>query len=92
MSITVNISGKMFKVSRETIRRSQLFDTMMTDCDISEEIFIERSAQLFKHVHAFLLDPKKYYSELDYYLISYDYELLYDFDTKILEIKKISKK
>jgi hypothetical protein len=93
MSIIVNISGKIFKVSQETIRRSQLFDTMMTDCDISGEIFIERSAQLFKHVYAFLLDPKypypkKYYSELDYYLVSYDYELLYDPDTKILEIKK----
>lgn len=48
---------------------------MFKDCDtISDEIMIYRSPMLFDHVYAYLLDdaypyPKKYYAELDYYLI-----------------------
>uniref|UniRef100_A0A6C0C6J8 Potassium channel tetramerisation-type BTB domain-containing protein n=1 Tax=viral metagenome TaxID=1070528 RepID=A0A6C0C6J8_9ZZZZ len=96
MTTIINISGKIFKVSTEIIRRSQLFDTMMTDCNIEGEIIIDRSVKLFKHMYAFLLDPnypypKKYYSELDYYLVSYDKESLYDPNAKILEDLKIIK-
>jgi len=48
-------------------------------------------------VYAYLLDnkypyPKKYYSELDYYLVPYDINLLYDPDRSLaIEIEKINK-
>jgi hypothetical protein len=90
MSVTLNISGKIFKVSREVISKSQLFDGMLTDCVIENEIVIDRSTKLFKHVYAFLLDdkypyPRKYYSELDYYLVPYDIDLLYDPNKKCMK-------
>jgi len=99
MSITLNVSGKIFKVSRDILRKSELFNGLLTDCEIDNEIAIDRSAKLFKHVHAYLLDndypyPRKYYSELDYYLVPYDIDLLYDSTKKWKEeydgrIKKI---
>jgi len=97
MSIILNISGKIFRVPRDVICKSQLFDGMLADCDIDSEIMIDRSSKLFKHVYAYLLDnkypyPKKYYSELDYYLVPYEIDSLYD-PNKLLsnEIEKIKK-
>jgi len=90
MSIILNISGKIFKVSSDVICKSGLFSGMLMDCKIDGEIIVDRSAKLFKHVYAYLLDdkypyPKKYYSELDYYLVSYDIDLLYDPHKKCAE-------
>uniref|UniRef100_A0A6C0C8N1 Potassium channel tetramerisation-type BTB domain-containing protein n=1 Tax=viral metagenome TaxID=1070528 RepID=A0A6C0C8N1_9ZZZZ len=87
MSIRINVSGRIFNVSKETICKSQLFNGMLADCTIDDEIVIDRSAKLFEHMYSYLLDnkypyPKKYYSELDYYLVSYDINLLYDPDSK----------
>jgi hypothetical protein len=68
---------------------------MLTDCEINGEIIIDRSPKLFKHVYAFLLDdkypyPRKYYSELDYYLVPYDINLLYDPNATLKdELKKM---
>jgi len=94
MSIVLNISGKIFKVSHDVISKSQLFDGMLADCVIEDEIIINRSPKLFKHVYAYLLDdkypyPKKYYSELDYYLVPYDINLLYDPDRYLLDKMKM---
>uniref|UniRef100_A0A6C0C614 BTB domain-containing protein n=1 Tax=viral metagenome TaxID=1070528 RepID=A0A6C0C614_9ZZZZ len=83
MSIILNVSGKIFRVLREIICKSELFKNLLEDCVIENEIIVDRSSKLFKHVYAYLLDdkypyPKEYHSELDYYLISYDINLLYD--------------
>jgi len=90
MSIILNVSGRIFKVSCDVICKSELFNGMLTDCNIDGEIMIDRSSKLFEHVYSYLLDdkypyPKKYYSELDYYLVSYDIDLLYDPHKKCAE-------
>jgi len=77
MAINLNVSGRKFEVQKDILCKSQLFNNMFTDCDtIMDEIVIYRSSKLFEHVYAYLLDdkypyPKKYYAELDYYLIPY---------------------
>jgi hypothetical protein len=84
MSIILNVSGKIFRVSRDVICKSELFKNLLADCDtIDNEIMVDRSPKLFEHIYAYLIDdaypyPKKYYSELKYYLIPYDIDLLYD--------------
>jgi hypothetical protein len=84
MSIILNVSGKIFKVSKDVISKSDIFQNLLLDCTTDDgEINIDRSSKLFKHVYGYLLDakypyPKKYHSELDYYLITYDIDLLYD--------------
>uniref|UniRef100_A0A6C0C779 Potassium channel tetramerisation-type BTB domain-containing protein n=1 Tax=viral metagenome TaxID=1070528 RepID=A0A6C0C779_9ZZZZ len=64
----------------------------MADCPDENEIFIERSPKIFEHVLALLIDhlysyPYKYHSELDYYLIPHDINLLYDPTDKIIGLK-----
>uniref|UniRef100_A0A6C0C6W0 BTB domain-containing protein n=1 Tax=viral metagenome TaxID=1070528 RepID=A0A6C0C6W0_9ZZZZ len=93
MSIILNVSGRIFKVSREVICRSEMFCNMLADCVVDDEIAIDRSSKLFEHVYAYLLDskypyPKKYYSELDYYLVQYDIEQLYDSHKNCGEVQK----
>uniref|UniRef100_A0A6C0C8W0 BTB domain-containing protein n=1 Tax=viral metagenome TaxID=1070528 RepID=A0A6C0C8W0_9ZZZZ len=84
MEINLNISGRTFKVQKDVLCRSQLFANMFADCDtIDDEIKIYRSSKLFEHVYAYLLDnkypyPKKYYAELDYYLVNYATWKLFD--------------
>jgi len=96
MAIILNVSGKIFRVSRDIICKSQLFNGMLSDCLIDSEIIIDRSAKLFKHVYAYLLDdqypyPRKYHTELDYYLVEYDIDALYDpFVGLMKKIEKIN--
>lgn len=58
MSTTINVSGKIFKVSRDVICKSEMFCNISSDCVIDNEITIDRSSKLFKHVYAYLLDSK----------------------------------
>uniref|UniRef100_A0A6C0C7V3 BTB domain-containing protein n=1 Tax=viral metagenome TaxID=1070528 RepID=A0A6C0C7V3_9ZZZZ len=89
MSIKLNVSGRIFLVQKDILCRSQLFTNMFADCDtIDDEIMIYRSSKLFEHVYAYLLDdkypyPKKYYGELDYYLVSYKMQSLFDPITRL---------
>jgi len=75
MAINLNVSGRKFEVQKDILCKSQLFNNMFTDCDtIMDEIVIYRSPKLFEHVYAYLSDdkypyPRKYYGELDYYLL-----------------------
>lgn len=84
MSVTLDVSGKTYRIRRDILSKAQLFDNMFTDCSMVEDIIVvDRSPRLFDHIYALLLDsrypyPKKYYSELDYYGITYDFEKLYD--------------
>lgn len=86
MSVKLSVSGKIYEVSREVICKSGLFRGMLEDCAIDGEINVLRSSKLFDHVYGYLLDskypyPKKYYSELDYYLVDYQMSSLYDSNT-----------
>jgi len=83
MSVILNVSGRQFEVSKEILSKSQLFNGLLTDCQIDRTITIDRSPKLFEHVLAYLVNdkypyPRKYYSELDYYLVVYDIKKLYD--------------
>uniref|UniRef100_A0A6C0C9I6 BTB domain-containing protein n=1 Tax=viral metagenome TaxID=1070528 RepID=A0A6C0C9I6_9ZZZZ len=94
MSLILNVSGKIFRVSRDVISKSEMFKNMLADSTVDGEIMIDRSAKLFEHLYAYLLDdkypyPKKYYSELDYYLVPYDIDLLYDPAKDIDKLKEL---
>lgn len=84
MSVILDVSGKTYRVQRDILRKAPLFNNMFGDCNMVEDVIvIDRSPRLFDHIYALLLDsrypyPKKYYSELDYYGITYDLEKLYD--------------
>ena len=92
-TIIINVCGKIFKTDLETICKSNLFKNMIDDMGVpTEEIFINRSPKLFEHVLAYIIDenypfPFKYRSELDYFLIDYDPDELYNPDTEIKMIK-----
>lgn len=104
--ITINISGKIFSTQKEIISKSNLFKTMLEDIEYNGEIiYLYRSAHIFKHVYAFLIDhtypyPKKYEGELKYYLIEYNLNNLFDSNVDIItelntlkeQIKNIFKK
>ncbi len=96
MSIKLNIGGKIFETFKPIISKSGYFQNLLEDClDSSEIIFVNRSSKLFDHVLAYLIDdlhpyPKKYAYELDFYLIKYDTDKLYDNNHEIKsEINKI---
>lgn len=80
MSVTLNISGHIFKIPVETLMPSKYISDLIV---AGSEIVINRSAKLFEHVYAYLIDlkykyPKKYSDELDYYQIEYDIDKLFD--------------
>lgn len=85
--IKLNVQGSIFETSKEILLQSSFFENLFNDCEIPEILFINRSAKLFEHVLAFLTDnrypyPIKYAYELDYYLIPFDKNNLYNgFDT-----------
>jgi len=86
--IKLNVSGRKFKVPCDILSKSQLFAGLFSDCPTDGEITVARSPKLFEHVLAYLFDnkypyPRKYYSELDYYLISYEKSSLYDANNEI---------
>jgi len=87
--IKLDLCGKIFEVEKSVLLGSDFFKTMFEDCDLNDAVIkIGRSAHIFKHVLAFLIDrsyayPKKYESELKYYLIEYSANKLYDPNGKI---------
>ncbi len=96
MSFKINVDGKIFETFKPTICKAGYFQNLLGDCvDPSEIIFVNRSSKLFDHVIAYLTDdlhpyPKKYAYELDFYLINYDKDKLYDDNHEIKsEINKI---
>lgn len=90
MLVTLNISGRIFRIPTETLAPSKYISDLIGD-DL--EIVINRSPKLFEHVFAYLVDPKykypqKYSDELDYYQIEYDIDGLYDPHEPIREMEK----
>lgn len=94
--IKINVCGRMFETTIETISSSGLFKNMIDELgEPTEAIFINRSPKIFEHVLAFLIDPEylfpsKYENELKYFLIDYNnlYDKFYDIETKIDTIPK----
>lgn len=95
--IILDVGGSLFKTTKETLCKSAYFETLLSENwegSNSEPIFIDQSPKLFKHVLCFLRDPKyryptKYQYLLDFYLIKYTPENLYDESESIIEILKI---
>jgi hypothetical protein len=90
----VNVSGTMYHIERKTLLKIPYFADYYKDYDgdHTKEIFVGRSAKLFDHVYAYVLDPlhpypTKYYYELDKYGIIYDKDKLYD-ENRYVEIIK----
>jgi hypothetical protein len=84
MNITLNVGGKIFETTYDTIIKIPYFKNMFGDCGElpKEVVFVNRPAHTFKHVLALMMDPvypfpKKYRYELDFYGIDYDKSKLY---------------
>ena len=89
--IKVNVLGRVFEVRRQTLQKIPYIADMWHGCETEEgEIYIERSASLFEHVIAFVVDdtypfPAMYEQELRFYGVPYVAESLYKPDGKLLE-------
>lgn len=77
--ITLNVTGTLFQTYASTLRKSECFKNMFDDTtiDYTQPLFINRSAKIFEHVLAYLIDdhypyPKKYVYELDYFYPIYN--------------------
>lgn len=72
--IKLNVGGQLFVTTRETLSGSKYFETLLSKNwqTSNDEIFIDRSPWIFKHVLNLLRDPKyeypfKYASELEFF-------------------------
>lgn len=79
--IKLNVGGKYFQTTVLTlVLKSGFFRKMfdpMNHHALSNEIFIDRSPHIFKHVLSFIRDvnypyPIKYVKELDFYQVEYE--------------------
>jgi len=91
--IKLSLCGRIFEVERSILLESELFRNMLTDCPTDNSVIrINRSARIFEHVLAYLIDrsypyPKKYESELQYYLVPYKSFGLYDSNFVIKDLR-----
>lgn len=87
--ISLNVEGVLFYTTTDTLCKSKFFNNMFIDCDIfrdcdiTEQIFLDRDSVSFRHVLNFLRDveyrfPSHLKYELDYYGIVYDESKLYE--------------
>lgn len=70
--IKLNVGGQLFTTTKETLIQSAYFEALLNRWPPEEEIFIDRSPHIFKHVLSLLRDPTytypmKYASELNFY-------------------------
>jgi hypothetical protein len=83
MNIILNVQGKIFETSYNTIIKIPYFKDMFEACGPpTEPIFVNRSSIIFGHVLGLVTDnkypfPGKYKFELDFYGINYDDLTLY---------------
>jgi hypothetical protein len=73
--ITINLQGKNFKTSRQTLYEIPYFKSLAYELDKSNEFYLDRSAHIFKHILAWAVDnnyqfPEKYRSELKFFDIN----------------------
>lgn len=72
--IRLNIGGVYFETTKDTLRTCDYFRLIFENSKPSNELFIDRSPHIFKHILSLLRDPlyqfpDKYLSELDFYLV-----------------------
>lgn len=70
--ISINVGGQLFETTTETLKQARYFEALLNRWLQQEEIFIDRSPHIFKHVLSLLRDPTydypaKYASELEFY-------------------------
>jgi hypothetical protein len=85
--IKVNVLGRIFDVSKETLYKIPYFVNGMTDSDIKDEIYVERSPTLFEHVLSYVIDnnyafPAEHFNELDFYDVKYNTSKFHDSASK----------
>jgi hypothetical protein len=101
MNITLDLCGRIFKISPTTVKKIPYINNMIEACGDDNNnlpIFIERPPHIFDHVIAFVIDPfypypKEYAYELDFYDIEYDKNNLYNklsiVEKELQEIKNV---
>src|SRR5437870_5332227 len=70
--IKVNIGGKLFESTLETLCKAPLFKSHYSNFDVNDEIFVDGSPIIFEHVLCLLRNPnykfpKEYLDELKLY-------------------------
>lgn len=76
--IKINVSGKRYEITKTTLDKIPYFVNLLKDCgEENKEIFVERSAMIFDHVLAYIIDdkhpfPLEYCYELYFYGINYN--------------------
>jgi len=78
MLVTLNLQGKRFKTTYDTVVKIPFFKDIIDDCGKpAGELFVNRSAHVFKHVLAYVVDdtypfPHQYAQELNFYRIPFN--------------------
>jgi hypothetical protein len=92
--VKLNVGGKIFETEIRTLIISPVFNRMFSDIQYNknDEIFIDRSPYIFKHILSYLRDgtyryPEKYDEELRYFEVKPPKrETVYSLESKILSI------
>lgn len=99
MIVKINVGGKIFETSIDTLVKINYFKYMINDTyvDVNDVIFVDRSGHIFKHVLALARDinykyPYVYKDELDFYDMVYNKSQLYHDSNVILECVNIMEK
>lgn len=99
MTLRLNVGGKIFETTKDVLFKINYFKYMLedTNIDLNNEIFINRSGHIFKHIIALAIDdnykyPHKYKEELDFYDMKYTLSQLYYDSDIILECVNMMEK
>ena len=90
MNITLNVGGKKFETTHQTLAKIPVFKHMFEACGVeSQTLFIDRSPHVFKHVLALAQDseylfPAEFEYELKFYCVEYEKGKLRDTHSEVL--------
>lgn len=88
--MNISVSGCIFRLPLNGLNKIPYLLNMINDCDgNNNEIKLERSPDVFRHVLAYVIDPLypfpiKYSYELDFLGIEYNKDSLYNTNKEIL--------
>jgi hypothetical protein len=74
--ITLNVGGRLFITAKDILNKAEYFKSLLNRWNNEDEIFIDRSPHIFKHVLSLLRNsnykyPEKYLDELEFYGIDF---------------------